>query len=296
MIKDLLRALRLPFIVAGVIPFVFGSLIERCNFNLPAFIFGLFAVSCTHLSANLINDYSDAESGVDAIDARFFGFFGGSKLIQEGVLSGRSYFAMAVLFGFIALFSVISLAFLLNGAAVLAYFTAIILLSWAYSVKPLQLAYRGLGEIVVFILFGPVPLMGGYYIQSGIFPDIRSFMLSLPFGFLTAAILLANEAPDVSEDRRAGKRTWAVLAGGKNVFILYSVLTVLGFASVFLNISIGYLGIKALPAIFFIVPALKAAGILRRDYRNKEKMIVSSRLAIGTQAFAGISLVISLLI
>ena len=75
----------LPFLSASVLPFVFGSLIIRDNFNLAGFLLGLVAVMSTHLSANLINDYADSKSGADWQDRSFYGLFGGSKLIQEKV-------------------------------------------------------------------------------------------------------------------------------------------------------------------------------------------------------------------
>ncbi|MFA5096893.1 MAG: hypothetical protein WC478_06095, partial [Candidatus Omnitrophota bacterium] len=87
MTKKIIRALRLPFISASILPFVFGSLIARQDFNMLGFTLGLLAVIFTHLSANLINDYFDSKSGVDWRDGNFYGFFGGSKLIQEGALS-----------------------------------------------------------------------------------------------------------------------------------------------------------------------------------------------------------------
>ena len=65
---NLVRACRLPFINASVLPFIFGSLINHRNFNLLYFILGLIAVSATHISANLINDYADALSGADWLD------------------------------------------------------------------------------------------------------------------------------------------------------------------------------------------------------------------------------------
>jgi 1,4-dihydroxy-2-naphthoate octaprenyltransferase len=55
-----IRALRLPFIVVSILPFIYGSLIERRGFNYGGFLLGLSAVISTHLSANLINDYADS--------------------------------------------------------------------------------------------------------------------------------------------------------------------------------------------------------------------------------------------
>ena len=72
MIKNISRALRLPFITASILPFIFGSLIVRKNFNSAGFTLGLLAAIFTHLSANLINDYFDSRSGVDWLDKNSF--------------------------------------------------------------------------------------------------------------------------------------------------------------------------------------------------------------------------------
>jgi len=102
MIKNIIRAFRLPFLSASILPFIFGSLIKRGNFNLVGFLLGLVAASTTHLSANLLNDYADAKSGVDWRDRNFYKFFGGSKLIQEKVLSESFYLCAAVIFALLA--------------------------------------------------------------------------------------------------------------------------------------------------------------------------------------------------
>ncbi|MDD5255851.1 MAG: hypothetical protein PHR11_07380, partial [Candidatus Omnitrophica bacterium] len=64
-LDDIVRALRLPFISASVLAFVFGSLIERRHFNVAGFFLGLAAAVGLHLGANLINDYADSRSGAD---------------------------------------------------------------------------------------------------------------------------------------------------------------------------------------------------------------------------------------
>ena len=102
-LKNIIRALRLPFAAVSVLPFVFGSLLDWPYFDIPRFILGLIAAVGTHLGANLINDYADSKSGADWQDKRFFGFFGGSKLIQENVFSQRFYLNLALAFFALAL-------------------------------------------------------------------------------------------------------------------------------------------------------------------------------------------------
>jgi len=292
MITNLIRALRLPFLSASILPFIFGSLIARRNFNLLVFTLGFLAVAATHLSANLINDYADSRSGADWQDKNFYKFFGGSKLIQERIFSERFYFKAAIIFTVIATVLVIFLCLFLNRLSVIGFYLAIIILSWSYSEKPLQFSYHRCGEFFIFILFGPALVMGGYFIQTGIFPDLKSFMLSLPFGFLTTAILFANEIPDFSDDQKAGKFTWVSIWGPKRAFLLYYLLIGLAFLAILLNVIFGYLGVWSLVSLVFIIPAHKSAIILNKYPLDKMRLVESSKLTIAVQSLVSLVLIL----
>ncbi len=296
MLKDVVRALRLPFISASVLPFIFGSLIPRAEFNSLGFILGLVAVAAAHLSANLINDYADSKSGADWQDTHFYKFFGGSKLIQEKVLSQEFYLKAAILCAVISSLSVAGLALTLNRWMVVWLYLGIIILSWLYSLKPLQFSYHRWGEVFIFILFGPVPVMGGYFIQSGIFPDLKSLMLSLPFGFLTTAILFANEVPDFKDDQKAGKRTWVSLCAPQGAFLLYGFLIVMALISMVCNVLLGYINAGSLGALILLVPALKAALIVKEFPSDKLRLVNSSKLTIMAQSLVGLWLIVAALV
>lgn len=291
MLKNIIRALRLPFVSASILPFIFGSLIERQHFNFRGFFLGLIAVAATHLSANLINDYADSRTGVDWQDKSFYGFFGGSKLIQEGIFSEKFYLGLAIFFAAISAFSVVILALILSTASVIVFYLFIIFLSWLYSVKPLQFSYHRIGEFIIFLLFGPALVMGGYFIQTKIFPDMRSFILSLPFGFLTTAILFANEVPDFTQDKEIGKFTWVGFLGPRRAFLLYTLLMVFAFFLIFLNIALGYLGFFAFFSFALIFPVMKAANILRIYPEDKIRLMESSKLTIAAQTFVSLILI-----
>lgn len=296
MVANIVRALRLPFIAASILPFVFGSLIRRQHFNLAGFLLGLVAVAATHLSANLINDYADSKSGVDWQDRNFYQFFGGSKLIQENVFSERFYLQLAVFFAIISGLSVVLLAINLNNLSVLAWYLVIIFLGWQYSAKPLQFSYHRLGEAVIFLLFGPALVAGGYFIQTMTFPALDSFLLSLPFGFLTTAILFTNEIPDAGDDIKAGKLTWVSFSGIQRAFLLYYLLVLFAFLSILLNVALGYLNPFAFFALIFMVPAYKAANILKQYPGDKVRLIQSSKLTIASQAGVSVILIVSAVI
>lgn len=296
MIINIIRALRLPFIAASALPFIFGSLIHQGSFNLAGFILGLASVLATHLSANLINDYADSKSGVDWQDKNFYRFFGGSKLIQEKVFPQKLYLRAAILFAALAAVAVFFLYLILNRLSVIGFYLAIIILSWQYSEKPLQFSYHRWGEVFIFILFGPALVMGGYFIQSGIFPALKSFMLSLPFGFLTSALLFANEVPDFKDDKTAGKFTAVSIFGPQRAFLVYYLLSGLAFFSILLNIISGYLGVWALISFIFIIPAHKAAIILKKCPQDKMRLIASSRLSIAVQSLVSLVLIIGVIL
>jgi 1,4-dihydroxy-2-naphthoate octaprenyltransferase len=296
MIKNFIRALRASFLAASILPFVFGSLIIRKNFNLIGFIFGLLAVTFTHLSANLINDYADSRSGADNSDRHFYPFFGGSKLIQENILSEKYYLHAALFCAAIALLSVVLLAFILKSALVMILYILILLSSWQYSAKPLQFSYHYLGELFIFILFGPVLVMGGYYIQSGIFPELKSFIISLPLGFFIVALLFANEVPDFKDDQRVNKNNWVGLLTLSRAYLIYMGLVFLGLFSVILVVLLRYSGVFSLVSLLLIIPALKAARILRDSYFDKMKLLKSSGITINMQAALSLILILSLII
>jgi 1,4-dihydroxy-2-naphthoate polyprenyltransferase len=296
MVKNFTRALRLPFITASILPFTFGSLIHRKDFNFLGFLFGLAAACSTHLSANLINDYADSKSGADWQDKRFYGFFGGSKLIQENALSEKFYLRASIFFALIALLSVMLLAIVLKSALVIILFTIIISLGWSYSMKPLRFSYRYMGELIIFLMFGPALVMGGYFIQTGIFPDSKSFLLSLPFGLLVSAILFSNEIPDCDSDTAASKFTLVKLFGKAKAFIGYYLLMLSVFFSIALNVAKGYLNISALFSFVLIGLVVKSARIMRNYPADKLKLVESSKTTINIQLTAGIVLIISLFI
>ncbi len=294
-INNIMRALRLPFTLASLMPFISGSLAIKGFFDATNFVLGLITVMAGHLSANLINDYADSKTGVDWQDTKFYRYFGGSKLIQESVFSGRFYFYLALLMAAISCLSALVIAIIQKNIFIIAVFFGVLFLAWSYSAKPLQFSYRRYGEIIIFILFGPAPVMGGYFLQGGQVPDLKSFILSLPFGFIATAILYANEIPDFKDDIRSGKFTWVSIIGQKRAYILYLVLMVCAFLSIVLNIICGYMGLPAIVSLFAVSGAMKAAGILKSHWHDKVKLIESSRLTITIHSVVSLLIIIGVI-
>jgi 1,4-dihydroxy-2-naphthoate octaprenyltransferase len=293
-IRTYIRAFRLPFLTASIFPFIAGSFIKRDGFNPFTFFLGLTAVMFMHVGANLINDYADSKSGADWQDKNFYKFFGGSKLIQEGILSEKFYLKASLICLCIAFVAVGFLAIIFKNATIIAFYLLILFFGFSYSCKPLQLSYHRLGEFVIFFLFGPATVCGGYFIQKQIFPTLVGFMLSLPFGFLTTAILFSNEIPDFSEDVIAGKYTWVSVTGEKNAYLVYYLLEFLGFFFIILNYKRGYVGWPCLLSLVLLIPVLKAGGILKSYSQDKARLMQSSKLTIMVQTIVSIFLIIGM--
>ncbi|HOX55103.1 MAG: prenyltransferase [Candidatus Omnitrophica bacterium] len=295
-LSKIIRALRLPFTTASALPFIAGSFIFKEIFEFVPFSLGLMTAVLTHLGANLINDYADSKYGTDWQDRNFYNFFGGSKLIQEGSLPLNFYLYLAVAFFAISFLSILTLAFLFKNVSIIGYYILIMFLGFSYSHKPLALSYRRMGEVIIFLLFGPAVLMGGYFIQTHIFPDLRSFMLSLPFGLFTTAILFSNEIPDRQTDMKSNKFTWASVVSSSRGFIIYLVIILLGYLSIILNIIMGYLSWVSCFALIFLILSLKAANILKRYHDDKLMLVNSSKLTIAVQSLVGLVIILDLLL
>src|SRR5207244_549931 len=95
---------------------------------------------------------------------------------------------------------------------VAAFGVAGLLGGWGYTAPPLQYKFRALGLPLVFLLMGPLMVVGGYYVVTGSF-TWNAVAASIPVGLLVAAILHGNEWRDISDDARAGIVTFSIRVG-----------------------------------------------------------------------------------
>jgi 1,4-dihydroxy-2-naphthoate octaprenyltransferase len=211
---------------ASVIPVLVGTAIaaER-EFDPLLFALALAGSVVIHAGTNLVNDYFDHVKGTDNAES-----LGQSGMIQRGVLSAR-----AVLIGGLVAFAAgaaIGLVIAaMTGWPVLALGVASVAAGYFYTASPFSLAYRGLGEVVVFVFMGPVIVLGAYYVQVEAWAW-APLIASVPIGLLVAAILHANNVRDIENDRRNGKWTLAALAGRPAADYEYLALLVGGYAVV----------------------------------------------------------------
>ena len=194
--------------------------------TLKAILTVLFAL-VAHAGANVVNDYYDALNGSDARNTeRLFPFTGGSRLIQNGVLSVQETRA----FGYALLLLVIPAGLWLtahSAAGLIGIGLAGLLIAWAYSAPPLQLMARGIGELAI-VGGWLLVVLGTDFVQRGTF-SAAPLIAGLPFALLVAAILYINQFPDRVADASAGKRTLVVRLGAPKARWGYLLLTLAAY-------------------------------------------------------------------
>lgn len=216
----------------------------------------LFAL-VAHAGGNVLNDYYDALNGSDAANtARLFPFTGGSRFIQNGVLTPRETRA----FGWRLMAAVVPAGLWLawrSGPGLLGIGFAGMVLGWAYSAPPLKLASRGLGELAVAAGWLAV-VVGADFVQRGAFA-FAPVAAGLGFALLVANLLYINQFPDAAADALAGKRTLVVRLGPEEARWGYLALALLAYAWPIMMVERNALPQAAAAAALPIVLSFRAA-------------------------------------
>src|SRR5690606_23925593 len=160
------------------------------------------------IGTNFANDVFDYQKGTDTQERT-----GPLRVTQAGLLTPRQVFrGMCLVFGLAFLIGLYLIA--VGGWPILVIGLLSILSGIAYTGGPYPLGYHGLGDLFVFIFFGPVAVCGTYYVQALEWSWL-ALISSVPVGLLSVAILIVNNYRDRHTDVKAGKRTLAVRLGGK---------------------------------------------------------------------------------
>jgi 1,4-dihydroxy-2-naphthoate polyprenyltransferase len=231
-----------------------------------------------HAGINVLNDYCDHLNGTDERNTRrIYPFTGGSRFIQNGVLTPSQVLGLAILLfvltmaGGLWLLGMSGMGLFWIGLAGLA-------IGWAYSAPPFQLNSRGLGEFCVasgFLLI----VAGADYVQRGGFAS-PPWLVAVPYALLVTNILFINQFPDRDADLASGKLHWVarlqpeIAARGYGLILLLA-----GFALLF-SIVNGTLPRAGVVGLFALLPALLAWRQLQRLAATPEHLAPAIRLTL----------------
>ncbi|MBN1125990.1 MAG: prenyltransferase, partial [Sedimentisphaerales bacterium] len=204
-----LQAVRAFSFPASIVPVAVGA-VMAAHFEGPVawWLLPLIALASVamHAATNLVSEYFDYVKGVDQADT-----YGSSRVLVERLLPPRHVFV-----GGLVLFVVscgIGLVFIaVRGVPILILGLVGALAGFFYSARPVGYKYFALGDALVFLLMGPLMVIGSFFVLTGSYSN-DVLIASLPVGCLVAAILHANNMRDIGFDRRVHVRTVANLLG-----------------------------------------------------------------------------------
>lgn len=254
----------------------------------------LFFALMAHAGANVINDYYDALSGCDEANIeRQFPFTGGSRFIQNGVLSLRA----TGIFGYALLAAVVPAGLWLtavSGSALIAIGVMGLMIGWAYSAPPLKLQSRGLGEFAITAGWLLV-VVGSDFVQRHGFA-FAPVAAGLGFALLVANVLFINQFPDVTADASAGKNTVVVRLGVARARWGYVLIALLAYGWPLVMVFHGRLPPLALVAVLPALASLAAARQLWAHAGRPERLTPALKLTILAASAHGLLLAIVLVL
>ncbi|MCC7327678.1 MAG: prenyltransferase [Burkholderiales bacterium] len=241
-----------------------------------------------HAGINVLNDYYDARNGTDAINTeRVYPFTGGSRFIQNGVLSMQE----TAMFGVVLLGLVVLAGLWLTAVSApgLVYIGAAgLFVGWAYSAPPLKLNSRGFGEFCVWAGFALIAV-GADFVQRGAL-SMLPLLAATGYALLVTNILYINQFPDRKADETAGKHHWVVRLGVQRARWGYVVIAVAAYAFALYAVLIGTLPWLALVSL---LPAAMSARAVRELFRHAgtpARLAPAIQLTIGAATLHGLLL------
>ena len=219
-----------------------------------------FGILFFHLFSNLYNDYFDVSHGTDEANTEYFNagmnssmlkgaqLSGGSRAVELGLITLKGTKSLAnIMFvlGLATAAGILFMSYINTGSTINAYYSSIIaltgiLIGYFYTAKPIRLSSRyGLGEVSIFLAFGPLLTLGtGFAISN---ETIQLFsnefynllVLGIPIGILTTNILFINQYPDYTSDKKVGKNHLVVLLGKKASRWIYALNSAIAIGSLY---------------------------------------------------------------
>ena len=268
-IKSWISAARLrtlPLSISGIVT-ASAAAIGVNSFSMLIFVLALATTLGFQILSNFANDYGDGVKGTDNADR-----VGPTRTLQSGRLTAKELKTGMIVTAFVTLLMASMLIFVAFGTenfiTSLVFFNLGILSIIAaitYTVGKKAYGYRALGDIFVFIFFGALGVIGGYYLYT---LEIKDLILlpAITIGLLSTAVLNLNNMRDRMTDAAMNKITMAVLLGGKAVKLYHSLLIILAFLS-----ALSYFVLTTedlmdfIPLLAFIPLFINLITVLRND-------------------------------
>jgi 1,4-dihydroxy-2-naphthoate polyprenyltransferase len=282
------KAARAPFLVVSFIPAVLGGVIAYRDggFDWKVFIIVTLGVVMAHSAADFIDDYFDFKTGNLGNKIQQFH---DSPLIDGKVTTGQVLVATLLC---LAIAGGAGLYLLLEvGYPVVIMTTIGAFIVFFYTSPPIKLNYRGLGETMLFIAFGPMIVFGVYFVLTREF-SFEALLASVPLGIFTMNVGMVSNTFDYHDDVASGKRSIPVRIGQAGAVRLIVCANIIAYAA----IIIGALsGLVPMWTLLMLTTAPVAVQVVRRTrlYQETSNYTPAMTAAIALSTIAGILLCVA---
>ena len=250
------------------------------EFNWIAALASVVGVIFLHLSMNLLDDWFDykvgsAEARKKVANEGFRGRMTKYPYLTSGEATHQQLLKVSLIMLAVA-GAMGAVVFAVRGWDVIWWVVAALIVGVSYSGGPLKLGYRGLGELVIFLMFGPLLMTGVYFAITGSL-DWKIIWLSVAVGMLVTNIVYSHSVLDAEPDRKMGKKTMAHLMGsGKGQIFFSALLNTLPYVMVVIGVALrqmhpAYLAVLlVLPVSIWLVRSL-ADFVAGREIKAEPK-------------------------
>ncbi|TDI86004.1 MAG: prenyltransferase [Chloroflexi bacterium] len=230
------------------------------------FALATFGLLIAHAGNNMNNDYFDLEGGVDTED--YARALYAPHPVLGGLVSQRRLGGAVLLANALDLIILIVLA-LRTGWPAVFFALAGLFISFFYVAPPLKLKHHALGELGVFLVWGPLMIGGTYFVTAGSLPTLGVWLATIPYGIAVITVLMGKHIDKIEADTAKQIRTLPVVLGEKTSLRL-NVALMVGFYGVVLALVLtGTLGIWLL-LVVLALPRLRAVLKLYREPKPSE--------------------------
>lgn len=264
------------FLYAGLLPYLLGAAwaygMER-NFRPAVFWLGFLGIFLSVVGVESFNEYFDARMGTD----RVFNPSDGETIPEWMLWTGVAAFAAAAMIGFwlaVAGGWPIALYTILGGTAAVFYVG-----------PPIRWVYRGLGELVIGLSYGPWMTLGSLQLHTRRFSG-GALLASLVPGLLIMSLAVVNNIPDFYQDRLVGKRNLVVRLGRKKGVYLYLGLAAAGLLTPLIGGITGVFPKTAVAAALAGAPFWAASARAASNWDTPRKFIPAVRSVVLCYAVA----------
>lgn len=264
------------FLYAGLLPYLLGAAWAYSMagvFDAAVFWSGLGGIVLAVVGVESFNEYFDAQMGTDRV-------FNPDDLppmpswvMWLGVAAFAGAFAVGVYLAYRGGWPIMAFAVLGGLAAIF------------YVAPPIRWAYRGLGETVIALSYGPWMVLGSLYLHTRAV-SWEALWASLVPGFLIMSLAVVNAIPDYHQDRLVGKRNLVVRLGRRRGVWLYLALAAAGLVTVVAGVAAGVFPVACLAALLALPLLVSSARAALPNFESPRQFVPAIRAVVGCYAVA----------